>query len=118
MTIAPQCQNGNWFDHKMPSISARPAHLLRIPRCLSTGHNALSRPFVSWFRGVHSGLPASGGVKKRQRSLSKLGRGVEEYRPMASVGNDPESGARNSAVHLHRHLHRIEQIAIAMDDQG
>src|ERR1043166_1360224 len=64
------------------------------------------------------GLPASARAEECKRSFSKLRRSVKEYWPMPAVWHDPESGARDSAIHIHCHLNRIERVAVAIDDQG
>jgi len=37
---------------------------------------------------------------------------------MTAIGHNPKRGARNSAVHVNTHLHRIERIAVTVNDQG
>jgi hypothetical protein len=37
---------------------------------------------------------------------------------MAAIGHEPKRRARNGAIHVNRHLHGIERIAVTVDDQG
>jgi len=51
--------------------------------------------------------------KERQHGLDELRGGVEEDRAVTAIGHDPERGAGNGAVHLDRHLHRIERTVVS-----
>jgi hypothetical protein len=55
--------------------------------------------------------------KEGESGLHKLRRRTEEDRPMAAVWYGPESRSRNLAIHLNRHLDRIKEVAVSMDDQ-
>ena len=56
--------------------------------------------------------------KEGECGLDELGCGVEEDRSVAAIGHNPKRGARNGTVHLNSHLHRIERIAVTVNDQG
>ncbi len=57
-------------------------------------------------------------AKKGERGLGELSGGFHEDRPVAAVGHHPKSGFRDRPVHLHAHFDGIEEIAVAIDDQG
>jgi hypothetical protein len=51
--------------------------------------------------------------KERQHGLDKLRCGAEEDRSMTAIGHNPKRGARNGAVHVDSHLHRIERTVVS-----
>ena len=60
----------------------------------------------------------SPGVSRKLVLLGWESGGVEEDGTVVAVGHDPKRRARNGAVHVNRHLHRIERIAVTVNDQG
>src|SRR5271169_39320 len=56
-------------------------------------------------------------VQKRQRRLREQRRSIEEDGSMTAIRHDPERGLRNRTIHLDRGLHRVERIAVTIDDQ-
>ena len=64
---------------------------------------------------VHT-LTTSRRLKESERCLRELSGSIEEDWAMASDGHDPEGGMRDRTIHLDRHLHRIQRIAIPIND--
>src|SRR5580704_15255272 len=57
-------------------------------------------------------------MEEGQGGLGELGGGGQEDGAMAGIGDNPQGGARDSAVHVHRHFNGVEGVAVAVDDQG
>jgi len=77
-------------------------HVIHTGAFIYAGNDLLSRRLS--FRVWVSLRP-----QERQCGLGELRCGVEEDRAVTAIGHHPKCGAGNGAVHVNRHLHRIEK---------
>lgn len=67
--------------------------------------------------GRELGLPGFLARKNASAASTNLGASSEEDWPLVAIRNHPHRGVRNCAVHLDRHLDRIEKVTVAADDE-